>query len=160
MGVTDAWANTDKTALYINCAAPWNWLEYDRAVAQAAVMLQEVDAPVDIIINLSSGSCLPIGRPFTHLGYAVNMLRNRIRYLVIVGGDTSSKNILSMFFGIFFPLGHKLFLVNSLEAAQIMLIEDQELFHFPFRRENSCRMGEGNRTIKSAPTLAALCRVR
>lgn len=151
MGVTVAWDNADKTVICLNFAAPWHWADYDCAVAQAQVVIQEVNGPVDVIMNLLRGPALPIGRPFAHLGSAVTLLGSRMRKLIIVGGDTSSRNILSMFFGMFFPVGQKLFLVQTLEAAQAILMEHQELRRIPFLNGKLPGMGDDKRLTK-APT--------
>ncbi|MCC7450448.1 MAG: hypothetical protein IT324_23720 [Anaerolineae bacterium] len=143
MGVTVAWGDPDKTAVSMTFAAPWNWAEYDQAVVQVHALLEQVNWPVDVILNLAHGPALPIGRPFAHLGKAITLLRHHIRCLVVIGGSNSSRNILSMFFGIFFPVGHKLFLVNSPEAAQAILT--QGIHYSPFLSGNSPGMGKDNR---------------
>ena len=150
MGVTVAWDDTDQTAVCMTFAAPWDWAEHDRAVVQVHALLEQVNWPVDVILNLLHGPALPIGRPFVHLGKAIALLRSRIRYLIVIGGDTSSRNILSMFFGIFFPVGHQLFLVNSRDAVQAVLT--QELRHASIPNGNSHGMGKENRAI-NPPTL-------
>jgi len=151
MGVTVTWDDAEQTAICLTFTAPWDWAQHDLAVAQAYLMLQEVNWPVDIILNLLCGPALPIGRPFAHLGNGVTLLRSRIRCFIVVGGDTSSKTILSMFFGMFFPVGQRLFLVNSIEAAQTALRDHQEARRIPFHSGNSRGTGEGNRTGVQLP---------
>jgi hypothetical protein len=157
MGVTATWDDTEKIAICLTFTAPWDWAQYDRAVAQAQLMLQEVNWPVDVILNLLRGPALPIGRPFAHFGNAVTLLRSRIRCFIVVGGDTSSKTILSMFFGMFFPVGHRLFLVDSVAAAQAALRDQQETRRTPFLNGNLRGMGEGNRADVQLPDS---CRTR
>jgi hypothetical protein len=99
MSVTSMWDNPERTVIRLACEGDWGW---DEAVANDTVlntMLEEVNHPVAIIIDVRNGDKIPMG------GLLPNMPAMRdgvmashpsVTMTVIVGGGAIADNMLKL----------------------------------------------------------------
>lgn len=100
MAVTFDWHDEDQTLLYITFTGDWGMREFSRAIETIYVMLDEVDHPVDLIINMiDSTASMP--RLFAQISVReMEHLNTRVhanqRQVVIAGGSLFLRTIFNV----------------------------------------------------------------
>lgn len=100
MAVTYHWHDEDRTLLYINYTGNWGMKEYARAIETTYLMLDEVNHPVDLIINMiDSTASMPklfaqiSVREMEHLNTRAHPNQ---RQVVIAGGSLFLRTIINV----------------------------------------------------------------
>jgi hypothetical protein len=55
MPISVTWLNPEKTIIHLSYIKPWNWSDFESAVIQANMLLDTVDHPVNMIIQMHDG---------------------------------------------------------------------------------------------------------
>lgn len=84
MAVEIIWDNEARTILRIYYSGTWNWEEFDVAQATLLTVLDTVQHPVDLLLDVSSGAFPPPGA-MTRFQRAATTHHVNIRHVVFVG---------------------------------------------------------------------------
>jgi hypothetical protein len=123
MPITPQWANPEKTIIYLIYEKPWKPDEFVAAVRQTNALLDTVDYPVDMIIQMRDGLPSVIDSwPFR------TVMRNfhpNIRNTALVGASDTIRRIITAFMRVM-GQDHPFFFAATLEEAHHRLAERQK----------------------------------
>lgn len=55
MPITVTWIDAEKTVVHLSYLKPWDWTEFEAALNEANALLDTVDHPVDMIVQMHDG---------------------------------------------------------------------------------------------------------
>jgi hypothetical protein len=55
MPITVSWHDASKTIVHLSYLKPWNWPEFETAIVEANALMDTVDHPVDMIVQMHDG---------------------------------------------------------------------------------------------------------
>ena len=87
MGLQVYWDTAEQALVRLDVEAPWNWAEYDRAIAEAKRLIASVEHTVDVISNRLHSPSLPLTDFYPHLRYKVDDVPRNLGLIVVVGAE-------------------------------------------------------------------------
>src|SRR5215813_10030541 len=121
MPVTAYWANPDRTIIYFVSEKPWNAMDFQAGVLQANALLDTVNHPVDMIIEIRSGMPNIVGSwPFRA---AMRNFHRNIRNTALVGANDFLRRTITTFMRVLGQQNHPFFFAATLEEAHQRLAE-------------------------------------
>ena len=122
MSIDFAWDNDDQTVLRLVATAPWNWNDFHKGMRRATFLLDTVDHPVELIIDLRQSNTLPAGA-LGHVRSLGKPLHPNMRTrLIIIGLDPSVAGPLGGADGIY-QVGERLIhFVKTDDEAQAVIV--------------------------------------
>jgi hypothetical protein len=127
MSIQAAWDNDSKTIVSLTYHQPWNWEELEVATVQINALLDSVNCPVDVIIDVREGGQPPSGA----LDRFRKALRNdhpNIRHVIFVGNKDVVTGFLEIIFRVYGRLSptSRLRFVNSIEEARTLAAQERD----------------------------------
>jgi hypothetical protein len=119
------WDNPEQTAVRIDFERGWTWPAYDFAVDDADRLIESAANEVDVIFNLLQGPQMPVDYVVSHLRRMLRQLPDNTGHLVVVGGDTTARALMSVFYRTIVGAGPGVVFVSSLEEARAWLARRQ-----------------------------------
>lgn len=87
MGITVGWDHEEKKVIRWDFDRNWRWDDFQRAVDQSVVMSNEIDYPVDIIVNLTETPFFPPGSIVSNVKRGMLAATQRNGKVILTGGN-------------------------------------------------------------------------
>jgi hypothetical protein len=125
MGIRTHWYNDEKTAIRYYFTGIWTWTECFAAVDQAVEMLDSVQHPVVLIIDMRDNQHVPSLSPQALSGMAnlPTMAHPNTAFLVLVGARLVVKTTFEVFRRLFPSAAARYRVVDSIGEAEALMSE-------------------------------------
>jgi hypothetical protein len=116
MSVEVRWVNAEKTAVLVQAIFPWDWQQSNAAKQQMDNLLETVNQPVALIIDLSQAQRVP---PNTISNVNLMMLNKHphVSRVILVGLGSFFQIITNIIIRLYPEFQNILVLTNTLDAA-------------------------------------------
>src|SRR5512145_2445074 len=116
MSVEARWVNAEKTAVLVQAIFPWDWQQSNAAKQQMDNLLETVNQPVALIIDLSQAQRVP---PNTISNVNLMMLNKHphVSRVILVGLGSFFQIITNIIIRLYPEFQNILVLTNTLDAA-------------------------------------------
>ncbi|HEX2905926.1 MAG TPA: hypothetical protein VHO69_03655 [Phototrophicaceae bacterium] len=125
MSVEARWVNAEKTAVLVQAIFPWDWQQSNAAKQQLDNLLETVNQPVALIIDLSQAQRVP---PNTISNVNLMMLNKHpdVSRVILVGLGSFFQIITNIIIRLYPEFQNILVLTNTLDAALQFIPKSQE----------------------------------
>jgi hypothetical protein len=117
------WDNDEKTIMRYVAEGAWNWNDFHKHLRRSTLCLDEVDHPVETIIDLRSGNKLPAGAVGHLRSTGAKTHANHTGRAVILGVDAETQRRLGAVDGVYQDSERLLRFVETDEAAYRVIAE-------------------------------------
>ena len=127
MSIQVDWHNDIQTAITICYQQPWDWAEFEAAREQLLILLDSLQHPVDLILDVRKAGPPPEGA-ILRFRKTLQTDHPNTRQVIFVGEQyliTSFLDIIFHIYGRFLPESRLRF-VNSLEEAELLISDGRE----------------------------------
>ncbi len=129
MSIKVIWDNEEKTILRYAFEGAWKWTDFQVATKDAAALLDAVDHPVGVIIDLQSSNTVP-DQPLANIKHAfANPRHHNVGLTVVVGANAFFSALASSAQRIYRSVSgnYDYRLVKTLDEARRILTKDTQL---------------------------------
>lgn len=119
MPASITWDDKSQTVLRYILTGTWTWAEFRLGVDEAVALINSVDHPVDVILDLRNSESLPLDNPFPTLKYMVSVVPPNASQtaFIIVGGQSLMVALVNSLQKIY-PTDNKIAFVPTVQAAR------------------------------------------
>lgn len=126
MGIHVSWDEHD--IIWMDFVGKWTWLDYRYASEDAIAMMSRVNHRVYIVADFSRAAPAPMDSDNQTVRDAVESAPANHAFTLFLGADRYTQMIVSIMQK-FIPILHtKIKMVDTLEAAQVLVYRDRELY--------------------------------
>ena len=114
MAVSVDWINDEKTIIRIHYTKPWIWAEFETAVKEANALMDTVDHPLDMVIQMDGG--LPPAIRASQFRSIFSDFHRNIHQTALIGASSMIRITITAFMNVM-GQNKEFFFATSLEDA-------------------------------------------
>lgn len=122
MGIKVNWYDKDKTIVRYEFEGQWRWDDLHEAIKQVNALLESVNHPVYIIIDVTEGTIVPAGA-FSHMRMRSMNAAPNWAGGIFVGMNTFLKTLITTFIKVYPKLGERYAVCNTMDEALAVIAE-------------------------------------